>query len=408
MELGNASSSATTSECDGQPKSARRRLLTMTSKRRRRLVAEAVVAGLVGHALEYLEHTSVQEKTSAKYEHALRKLTELLPPDVQLGGDAEVDEAVAHVLNQWFLEGLPPSEGEVTLAAMMWKYPIYGKYGSQKLPRCWRAMKGWRRRAPARSRRPHAFALWAGIAIEMIRRGYEVMAIYLVMCLTTHMRPSEPFSILRGDLVPPVPNVSKDWHVNLFPEERPERSKMYAANDSVCLTTQLAPWLEELPPPPQPGRQDGARVRILLPNVRGDLRQLSEEAGTTGDGTLREPAFRAGNRCCARVPEPFGDQEARSLEKREKCDPVRTKGAPRPVVPETAGVSAKLPGSVRKASGRRPARPRAGNRSVLGGEPVTFSGSEKGQYFADLFAGTDGVGRAASGHTEHGHTCTTS
>ena len=248
VELGNASSSATTSESDGQPKSARQRTLTMTSKRRRKLVAVALAAGRVTDALEYLEHTSVQDRTSAKYEKALAKLRGLLPASVRLGGDAAVDEAVARVLNHWFLAGLPPSEGEVALAALMWKFPVYGKYGDHKIPRCWRAMKGWRRRAPQRSRRPHAFSLWAGIAVEMIRRGYEAMAIYLIVCLTTYMRPSEPLSILRGDLVSPVPNVSKDWHINLFPEERAERSKMYAANDSVCLTTKLAPWLDEILP----------------------------------------------------------------------------------------------------------------------------------------------------------------
>ena len=68
------------------------------------------------------------------------------------------------------------------------------------------------------------------------------MAVYLVWLVTTYMRPGEPLTIRRGDLVAPVRGVSVEWHVNFFPEERPDRSKTYASNDSVCLTTKLAVW----------------------------------------------------------------------------------------------------------------------------------------------------------------------
>ena len=60
------------------------------------------------------------------------------------------------------------------------------------------------------------------------------------------MRPSEPLLIQCQDLVPPTPGVSREWHVTLFPEERAARSKTYAVNDSVCLTTSLCPFLPEL------------------------------------------------------------------------------------------------------------------------------------------------------------------
>jgi hypothetical protein len=72
------------------------------------------------------------------------------------------------------------------------------------------------------------------------------MAVYLVWMVTTYMQPGKPLTVRRGDLVAPVRGVSVEWHVNLFPEERPDRSKTYASNDSVCLTTKLAPWFPRL------------------------------------------------------------------------------------------------------------------------------------------------------------------
>jgi len=166
--------------------------------------------------------------------------------DPEHAADAEVDESTTAHMNTMFLEGEQPTAGEVLMAAILWKWPSFGRYGNRKLPRSWRALRGWRRRAPARSRRPHALAMWWGIAWELCRDGLWIMAVYLVFTLSTYMRPSEPLLILAKDLVAPQRGISKDWHVTLFPEERPARSKTYAVNDSVCLTTSLAPFLPEL------------------------------------------------------------------------------------------------------------------------------------------------------------------
>ena len=51
---------------------------------------------------------------------------------------------------------------------------------------------------------------------------------------------------------------------------------------------------------------------------------------------------------------------------------------------------------MRAAPRRRAARAHGGGRATLGRKVDSLSGSEKGQYFADLFAGTGGVGRAAA------------
>ena len=72
------------------------------------------------------------------------------------------------------------------------------------------------------------------------------MAVYLGFTLSTYMRPSEPLLIQQRDVVPPVPGVSPDWHVTLFPEEAAARSKTYATNNSVCLSSLIVPCLPQL------------------------------------------------------------------------------------------------------------------------------------------------------------------
>ena len=72
------------------------------------------------------------------------------------------------------------------------------------------------------------------------------MAVYLVFTLSTYMLPSEPLLLQQRDVVPRVPGVSPDWHVTLFPEERAAHSKTHAANDFVCLSSSIMPYVPQL------------------------------------------------------------------------------------------------------------------------------------------------------------------
>ena len=109
---------------------------------------------------------------------------------MSLDDDSAVDASVARVFTAYVIEGHPPARGETKLAALMWKFPAYGRFGVKRFARSWRAMKGWRRRAPARSRRPHVLAMWAALAIEMCESGHWLMAVYLVWLVATDMRPN--------------------------------------------------------------------------------------------------------------------------------------------------------------------------------------------------------------------------
>ena len=146
--------------------------------------------------------------------------------------------------NERYRLGDSASTGDVLLAALCHAFPEFGIHGSRALPRSRRALKGWRRRTPPRSRDPHAWAIWCLVIIEMILLGYWSMAVYTLWLVTCYFRPGEPLTIQRRDIQAPVPGVSARYQIILFPEERPSRSKTYAANDTVEL---WCPWCESLP-----------------------------------------------------------------------------------------------------------------------------------------------------------------
>ena len=66
------------------------------------------------------------------------------------------------------------------------------------------------------------------------------MGLMVLWMVVLYLRPSEALGIQRGDIQMPVKSIGKHAHVILFPEERPDRSKTYTANDSIELH---CPWL---------------------------------------------------------------------------------------------------------------------------------------------------------------------
>ena len=240
-------SSATTSSSSGHQK-GRSRVLTNRKRNRRKVITLLLGNGDIVPNMTYLEQVTVTVKTARRYRKAIKSFLQWASHIRRglLAEDSELDAALVAYMDELFLQGHQPDYGETLMAAVLWKMPEFGRHGQKKLARSWRALKGWRKKCPARTRRPHALALWWALAWEMCRQGAWNMAVYLVFTLSTYMRPSEPLLIQCQDLVPPTPGVSREWHVTLFPEERAARSKTYAVNDSVCLTTSLCPFLPEL------------------------------------------------------------------------------------------------------------------------------------------------------------------
>ena len=91
------------------------------------------------------------------------------------------------------------SKGEKLVAGLEHFVPEFGRRGNLHLSRCYRALKGWRRRCPPRSRRPLALSIWSAIIWELCRANYWNM-------LLSHMQHSstmrEPVNVRH---IAPIP-----------------------------------------------------------------------------------------------------------------------------------------------------------------------------------------------------------
>ena len=114
--------------------------------------------------LSSLQRVSASHATEAKYKTQVEQFLSFADEEkLTLVADDEVDAAIVQYLNTSYSQGRPVSDGGVLLAGLLFFQPQYGKLGRQKLARSWRALKGWRKRAPTRSTRPLPRMIWSGL-----------------------------------------------------------------------------------------------------------------------------------------------------------------------------------------------------------------------------------------------------
>ncbi|CAK0881863.1 unnamed protein product, partial [Prorocentrum cordatum] len=92
------------------------------------------------------------------------------------------------------------------------------------------ALRGWRRRVPARTRLPLPWEIVALIATRLIDRGQLRVALYALVTFAGHLRPSEALRALGAHLIPPTPGgVCDGWSLVLHPRELagPSKTQVY-------------------------------------------------------------------------------------------------------------------------------------------------------------------------------------
>ena len=136
-------------------------------------------------------------------------------------------------MNRLFFDGHHSSRGEKFAAAFLHFHPNFGRKGSRSIARMWRAIKGWRRRAPPRSRKPRSWPEVAGIAMYLIERGEYMKAIWTLMAFGGYLRPSDVMKLRRQDMVPPVGSLSSQWCLVLNSEEYGDESKTGVSDESL-------------------------------------------------------------------------------------------------------------------------------------------------------------------------------
>jgi hypothetical protein len=169
----------------------------------------------------------------------------------------DVDVALNAKLNEMFLEGMDIALGSKLVAGWQHFFPRYGRHGDYSLPRALRALKGWRRLGPPRSRVGITFFEVAAIAARLCQTGYFLMCVWVLLGHAGYLGPSTNMGLRRACLVPPVDGVSKYWGLLLLhASEFGMRSKTGSQDDAVLLDSPDLLWLGKVLPLLKVGRPE--------------------------------------------------------------------------------------------------------------------------------------------------------
>ena len=239
-----SSSTGTTSEGAVLPAGGRERVL---HRRRRRRVLKYVEEAWDhrGAGTSLLEQQAVQEQTRRQYRDELRRwLTFSRFEDLNRVSNEAIDESLVRFFERDFFLGEQAHRGAKVLAALMHAEPRFGRRGDRRVPRAWRALKGWRRLAPGRSRRPEPLCFWAGMANEMVKKGESRMALFLLLSVSTYLRPSSMLALGPDSFLAPG-GPQGFWSLLAHPAERGVPDKIGEFDHSMLLDSA---WLQFISP----------------------------------------------------------------------------------------------------------------------------------------------------------------
>ena len=218
---------------------------TRELQRSRKYLTEHLLAVADGGSL--LEQQAVTPRVFRDYQRRVGLFLDFAENnDLSVYADAEIDEAVVQYMNWCFLRGQQKCDGEKLVAALMAVCPRFGRGGDRHLPRTLRALKGWRRLAPGRTRTAHPWMVWAAVAARMIEHGQMAMGLYVIIAFWAYLRPSEAMTLTASSFVAPARAINDHWTLFLFPEEKGKSSKTHEYDDSIPWDSVGVQWMSQV------------------------------------------------------------------------------------------------------------------------------------------------------------------
>ena len=102
-----------------------------------------------------------------------------------------MDSLLAWHFDQEYLKGGGSPIDERTLAAVVDRWPLFGRKWDAKLARAARSLRGCRRWCPARYRTPVAHGIWCAVAARLGLGGLANMSLFLLLSLACYVTPGE-------------------------------------------------------------------------------------------------------------------------------------------------------------------------------------------------------------------------
>jgi integrase len=227
-----------------------------------------------------LESHSVRGVTKATYEHVESALVSFVQKHrLSFTTAAEKDAVLVAWLNHLYMRGHDTSLGSKVMASFMFHRPRFGRLGSERTPRAWRCLKGWRLLAPPRSRVPRAWPLVAAICMSLLRRNKVDMAAWMVLAFGAYLRPSECMNLVRGNLVRPVNTITRRWTLLVCAELEGLRSKTGTTDDSIVWDSPHLLWFDKVLETLNAGDQKAALWRFTYPEITKEIKAASLAVG---------------------------------------------------------------------------------------------------------------------------------
>ena len=188
------------------------------------------------------EQAAVQQRTFTSYNRLLSAfmifcgLTSLVMPAHML------DARIVQFFDYLYLEGRAASSGEKLIAAVMMFLPDYHARGRLPLPRAGRALRGWRRLAPTKTRRPLPWAVCCAVAMQIMAEatvaclpyGPEAALLWIVM-VDTYLRPGEALRLMAAQVLGPC-GILADVVIHINPDYMLRASKTGEMDETVTIS----------------------------------------------------------------------------------------------------------------------------------------------------------------------------
>ncbi|CAK0837444.1 unnamed protein product, partial [Prorocentrum cordatum] len=215
-----------------EPRGGSRRSRVTTSTR---LAAARRSASSGG--LSYLESIAVKPVQIEDYH---RRFEEFYEYARRQGLNVSTLDSLETALLDWageaYLEGRKKHDGEKLKAAVLHYYPNLKRPNTKPLARFERCLKAWGRRRPALGRLPPPYPTICGLAVALHLLGRTDMAVALLVALSAYLRPGELYGLRVRDVVPPAlgygPEYQK-WSLILGPSDSnggPTKTGVYDDN----------------------------------------------------------------------------------------------------------------------------------------------------------------------------------
>ena len=213
----------------------------------RRFLDHVPLANSLGRSV--LELSAVRPATLHDYLKRLSWFRQYLLEHGQgLTSDADLDDRIVTWFDMLFSHGHEAGDGSKFLAALQHLWPHLR--GSHCLPRSWRAIRGWKKLRPLRSRVPLPWVAVLCIVGAMLWLDAREEAFAILLMFLCYLRPVDLFNLRRSSLVPPASSVTgmgHHWALLLAPMEltnRPNKSGEF--DESVRMDIDELEWMNDI------------------------------------------------------------------------------------------------------------------------------------------------------------------